>query len=343
MLMKRFFISMLIISGLNTTYAQNDQVLITFEDPALPGAQMDYTQTIDTGDFYFDYYYQSPWGDYNRFYGRKNADSSYKGFTYSNIRDSVTPGVVNDRAAFPAIGNNGSDQYVVGHGDCGAHMTALIGVKPTLATTVFGAYLTNATCTVLSLEQGDSIAKKFGGPTGTDPDWLLLTIKGYYLFDSMTLSDSVLFYLADFRSDTSDMDYIIKDWTFVDLSSLGFVDSLSFSLSSSDTNQSGAMNTPAYFCIDDMGIQAGGSIDERLRNNLFAVYPNPAENEITVRLKGDNRQYDIAITNAKGEQVFHDKLNNEITIPSKNWAPGVYWVNLHHADLSATKKIIIRK
>lgn len=341
--MKKFFISMLILSRLYTAYAQNEQAFITFDYPLLSDTQMDYTQTIDTGDFYFDYDYQSPWGDYNRFYGRKNADSSYDGFTYSNIRDSVTPGIANDRAAFPATGHNASPQYAVGHGDCGAHLTALIGVKPTYATIVFGAYLTNATCSVLSMEQGDSAAKKFGGLSGADPDWLLLTIKGYYLADSMTLSDSVLFYLADFRSDTPSMDYIVKDWTFVDLSSLGHVDSLSFSLSSSDTSPSGAMNTPAYFCIDNIGIQAFSSIDERTRNGLFVIYPNPAASEITVHVKGDNRKYQITVTDANGKQVFRGRLKDKITIPAKGWAPGAYWVTLRRADLWDTQKIIIRK
>ena len=45
---------------------------------------------------------------------------------------------------------------------------------------------------------------------------------------------------------------ILKDWTYCDLSSLGEVTKLTFALSSTDNGDYG-MNTPAYFCIDELG------------------------------------------------------------------------------------------
>jgi hypothetical protein len=45
-------------------------------------------------------------------------------------------------------------------------------------------------------------------------------------------------------------DYILKEWEWLDLTSLGLVTSLNFALESSDVGEYG-MNTPAYFCIDD--------------------------------------------------------------------------------------------
>ena len=44
----------------------------------------------------------------------------------------------------------------------------------------------------------------------------------------------------------------VKDWRWVDLTSLGNVKSIKFSMSSTD-NSYGMMNTPAYFCMDDFG------------------------------------------------------------------------------------------
>jgi hypothetical protein len=55
-------------------------------------------------------------------------------------------------------------------------------------------------------------------------------------------TDSVDFMLADGTE-------IVDSWTWVDLSSLGEVKSIVFSLSSSDTGPFG-MNTPSYFAID---------------------------------------------------------------------------------------------
>lgn len=59
-------------------------------------------------------------------------------------------------------------------------------------------------------------------------------------------SGIVEFYLADYRFTD---DYIIDEWTWVDLSGLGDVVGLEFYLSSSDNN-AGGMKTPGYFAMD---------------------------------------------------------------------------------------------
>jgi hypothetical protein len=94
---------------------------------------------------------------------------------------------------------------------------------------------------------GDAFAKKFGGSGGDDQDWFLLTIRGKDVEESAT--GTIDFYLADYRFADNSQDYIVKTWDYVDLSSLGEVKSLEFSLSSSDVGEWG-MNTPAYFALD---------------------------------------------------------------------------------------------
>lgn len=111
-----------------------------------------------------------------------------------------------------------------------------------------GLYVTNTTYAYLSMKNGDSFAKKFGGSTGKDPDFFKLRV--YAVFDqTIDSSNFVDFYLADFRSDQDSLDYIVDDWWYMDLSSLGFVDGLNFELTSSDIGQWG-MNTPAFFAVD---------------------------------------------------------------------------------------------
>ena len=97
--------------------------------------------------------------------------------------------------------------------------------------TVTGMHITNTTYAANSMRDGDAFSKQFGGASGNDQDWFLLTIKGYTAGNETT--DSVNFYLADYRFADNSQDYIIKDWQWVDLTSLGNVDSLSFSLNSS--------------------------------------------------------------------------------------------------------------
>ena len=63
------------------------------------------------------------------------------------------------------------------------------------------------------------------------------------------------FYLADFRFADNSLDYIVRDWRFVDLSGLGVVSRLEFDLASSDSGAFG-INTPAYFAMDSLAANA---------------------------------------------------------------------------------------
>ena len=100
------------------------------------------------------------------------------------------------------------------------------------------------------MRDGDAFAKKFGGPTGNDPDFFKLTISGLDAGNAPT--GTVDFYLADFRFANNALDYILTNWTLVDISSLPIhTRKLQFTLSSSDNGTFG-MNTPAYFAVDNL-------------------------------------------------------------------------------------------
>ena len=97
------------------------------------------------------------------------------------------------------------------------------------------------------MKDGDDFAKKFGSG-----DWFKLSIEAYDKNDVKT-GTTVEFYLADFRTATSPG--IITEWTRVDLRPLGNkVNTVKFTLDSSDAGQWG-MNTPVYFCFDNLAIK----------------------------------------------------------------------------------------
>jgi len=176
------------------------------------------------------------------------------GFAYSNVIDTTTAGFTNQFAAYststgPGAGSNGSANYAVAFQDSFAPDGTPTVALPTghLATTV---ELNNTTYAALSILNGDSFSKKFGGASGNDPDWFKVTIAGHNSLNQST--GSIDFYLADYRFTNNAQDYIVKDWTSIDLSGLSDdTATLSFSLSSSDTGVFG-MNTPAYFALDNL-------------------------------------------------------------------------------------------
>ncbi|MBS1594708.1 MAG: DUF4465 domain-containing protein [Bacteroidetes bacterium] len=227
-----------------STEAQNRA---TFDNFSLPANSYydgsDLSGGFLSGDAYF----------YNRY------DTTYQfwasGFIYSNVKNDTTAGYTNEYAAATAGGVFGSDNYAVANSAGGNITVGLRGFAP--GHPVFGFYLTNSTYAYLSMKNGDAFAKKFGGVSGNDPDWFKVTVKGWR--NGAQTTDSVDAYLADFRSANNTDDYILKSWRFVSLLNLGNVDSLSFSLSSTD-NGSFGMNTPAYFCIDNFMTTDGATI-----------------------------------------------------------------------------------
>lgn len=164
----------------------------------------------------------------------------WNGWAFSRVTDNTTPGLANQFSARPGGGQGGSQNYGIANGPVSLSFTTAQNFNGR------GLFVSNATYTYFSMLDGDGFAKQF---SGEDEDWLLLTIQGQQ--DSAS-TGTVEFYLADFRAEDSSEHFILADWSFVDLSSLGTVDTLSFSLSSSDTGAFG-MNTPNYFAIDNIG------------------------------------------------------------------------------------------
>lgn len=195
-----------------------------FEDLSL-GPESFWNGDDETGDFVsngvtFSNHYNAEW-------------YSWDGFAYSNITDIVSSGYEAQYNAITGSGADGSEIYAV------AYVSAYAGTLPTITLeteqTVTGAYFTNNNYAYYSMKNGDDFAKKF-----TADDWFKLTITG---FDTQEVATgTVEFKLADGTR-------VLNEWTWVDLSALGPVKQLTFSLSSTDNGDWG-MNTPSYFCLD---------------------------------------------------------------------------------------------
>ena len=219
-------------------------VVINFEDVPVPPGGF-YNGSDGNGKF------TSSGVDFNNSYDDTFVPY-WEGFAASSVSDTTTPGSDNQYAAYPGSGVAGSSNYAVGYTSNslgGGPPTAQFGGTIDLGAGG-GAWLTNTTYAALSMRDGDGFAKQFGGASGDDEDWFLLTIEG---FDGVSSTGIIEFYLADFRFSDNSQDYILDEWVFVDFSSLGEVDSLQFSLTSSDTGGFG-MNTPGYFAMDNLTI-----------------------------------------------------------------------------------------
>lgn len=126
---------------------------------------------------------------------------------------------------------------------------------------ICGLYLTLNAYTYKSIKCGDGFSEAFDYG-----DYFYVTIKGYL---NGTFTNSVVYYLADYRSSNA---YVVDDWNWVNLQDLGTVDSLAFELTTSDVGQYGP-NTPMYFCLDE--IKVGTCQSCAATDNIHKTFPTP--------------------------------------------------------------------
>lgn len=248
--------------------------------------------------------------DYNEAWG------AWSGWAISSKTDSVSAGFTNELSSIAGQGKD-SRTYAVAYVAGGQNY---IAIDPTTVATVKGIYISNSTYGYRSMEQGDAFAKKFGGLTGLDPDFFKLTIGA--IRNGEILDEKVEVYLADFRSTNPSEDFILKGWKEVPLN-FSEIDSITFELSSSDVGAFG-MNTPAYFCIDNIAFDVTTNTKELVVANNLQVYPNPSSQFIRL----DNVAESLktwSIYDVNGQLVERQtNTNNEVAV--SNLSAGLYTI-----------------
>jgi len=165
----------------------------------------------------------------------------FEGFAASTTTDVTTSGFANQFSNITGSGAGGSIGFGLAFGS-----GRIVLPSPHI---VLAAELTNTTYVALSMLNGDAFSKKFGGPTGDDPDFFRLLIEG---FDAPGGSTGIVeLMLADYRFADNSLDFVLQQWVSLDLTSLGLVKELQFSFESSDVGSFGS-NTPAYFAVDNL-------------------------------------------------------------------------------------------
>ena len=86
------------------------------------------------------------------------------------------------------------------------------------------------------------------------------------------------------------------------------------------------------------------SIEEGLYNS-FEIYPNPASDEIHIRL-AENGIFNIEISDINGRSVLsidRQYINEKMTLDVSEFANGFYVIQLNHSDQLLMKKFVINK
>lgn len=273
--MKRLFFLLLIALFMQTNYNKiNAQTVTDFENLVLPVDSFWNGSDASAGFIAGNAWFTNTFSDWGGGY------TSWSGFSYSNKRDTITESYLNEYSAITGKGYNGSSNYAVCYVSAFDALPRIRLNGIAKGDTVSGFYITNSTYSFYSMKNGNAVAKEFGGVSGNDNDWFALSVFGYK--DGIKTSDSVLFYLADYRFADTTQDYIVKDWRWINLVSLGQVDSLEFKLFSTDTGIYG-INNPTYFCMDNLITNHNSFLEIKdYPSESFTIYPNPSENFIII-------------------------------------------------------------
>lgn len=305
------------------------QTVADFDTLSLPGTDTFYVNYsnpgndvgFDDGLAHFESFFDTSWGGFWS-----------SGFAYTNSTNVSDSSYANLYTAAPGAGFQNSPNYV----SVSAFSPVKIRLKGNaIGKQVKGFYATNLVYAYKEMTT-QGFSKKFGGVPNTDPDWFKITIKGY--LNGSLKTDSVDFYLADFRDPDSTKDYVLHSWEWVELLPLGPVDSLELSLSSTDTAGGFGMNNPAYFAMDNFVTLESASVANTI-TYAAKVYPNPATDMLIVELNDKTIEY-VMVTDAAGRMVARVAAEDKLTLNLSAYTPGIYMLTMQGENGIATARFV---
>ncbi len=129
----------------------------------------------------------------------------------------------------------------------------------------------------------------------------------------------------------------LKDWRYFDLSSLGEVNKIVFSI---ECNDSWVSN---YFCLDGFTYKASNdaSVNSLLaKETSINMYPNPAQDYVNIEISSEKAT--LQIFDMQGRLVKQEQINDRNNQINTNDLQGTYIVKVISGNKLETKKLIVR-
>lgn len=216
-----------------------EAMVATFEEEPL-SSEEPYSQKapFGSGSFAFSNSYNAEWNSWSGFALAASVDTTYTGNFQTQQYNNVVGGGQEQEGK--------SKQYVVAYcpgdnpqwGSYNPVVTVMPGSDRKVQ--LEGVYLTNTAWVKSFATQGD---KNYGRPAFKEGSFFIVTI-------TADNGKKVEVPLIDYRNKKRE---VVNDWKWVDLSSLGEVKTLKFSIQSSDSY------APSYFAMDNLHIKQDAS------------------------------------------------------------------------------------
>lgn len=263
--------SLLLSAILIATIGANAQTTSTFDNLTLPSADTSFLETqITDGDYSFE-------SGNAKFIGSIQYGGTYQTkFNYSNRQNDTTNSYTNQWSAIAAAGVN-STNYGIAYLESdytNFNISQILGfnlVNAAAENPILGTYINNSTWGYLWMKENFAAG-----------EYLKLTATGY--LNGTVTDETVETYLANYAQDT----ILIKDWTWLDLTPLGNVDSVTFQMASNNSS------TPYYLAFDNL-ITSDGICPDIDTLILTSIIGNSANFEWTTLGGSFVSRYEFAV------------------------------------------------
>lgn len=179
-----------------------------------------------------------------------------------------------------------------------------------------GMYITNTAYALNSILNGDGWCEKFSTENG---DYFTALIEG--LDASGVVTGTVEVPLAEYRvgsadDESNDNPYLLTEWKWVDLSSLGNVHGLRFSYTSSQPDK-----VPLYFAFDEVGAPNPNQASIG-KVGVGVTVSTPASDVLSIL--GIDGDYTLRIYSPDGVMRAFHELSGEASVSTAGLASGTY-------------------
>jgi len=248
----------------------------------------------------------------------------WEGFSISSTTDTVTTDYANQYSSFAGAASEGS-KYAIAFS---FNPSVLVNSNPLQLKKLISFRYSNSTIAALIMKNGDGFSKKFGGVSGNDPDFFKLRVINYF---NGQKTDSAEVFLADFRNIDNSQDFIVKSWRTATFNFSSPFDSLSFQLQSSDNGAFG-MNTPAYFCLDEIQFSNFTTIAETTQISEFKAFPNPFQNKIEIVSNAKLKHFALIDQLGRNIELAKSQNGDKMLLNTENLVSGIYFLSIGGKD-----------
>ncbi|HRO41995.1 MAG TPA: zinc-dependent metalloprotease [Flavipsychrobacter sp.] len=82
-------------------------------------------------------------------------------------------------------------------------------------------------------------------------------------------------------------------------------------------------------------------------NSALTIYPNPANNNVTLKLNAKAGSYNVQISNVSGQKVYHQLMivqsaSSQLSVPTGNLPNGLYMIRVSGDNATWTEKLMVQ-